>query len=143
LVCNWLHSVGQNHFYVMMLLYRKATLSRIYTSVLFFKEDSMWISRQLNSIPLQPSERRDIPSGSSTVQALFVRTTRTFRPDLPLCRKASNCSSLHPFGRLSSTSGCHSLFDQLCNFFPKHIYGKTAATVQTMWIPVQTRLFIR
>jgi hypothetical protein len=38
LVCNWLHSIGQNHFYVMMILYREAALSRIYTYVLFFKE---------------------------------------------------------------------------------------------------------
>jgi hypothetical protein len=26
LVCNWLHSVGQNHFYVMMLLNRDSTI---------------------------------------------------------------------------------------------------------------------
>jgi hypothetical protein len=38
---------------------------------------------------------------------------RTFCPDLPLCREASNCSGLHPFGRFSSTSGRHSMFDQL------------------------------
>jgi hypothetical protein len=37
-------------------------------------------------------------------KASSVRTTRTFRPDLPLCREASNCSSLHPSGRFSSTS---------------------------------------
>jgi hypothetical protein len=28
LVCNWLHSVGQNHFYVMMLLYRGSVIFR-------------------------------------------------------------------------------------------------------------------
>jgi hypothetical protein len=38
LVCNWLHSIEQNHFYVMMLLHREAALSRVYTSVLFFKK---------------------------------------------------------------------------------------------------------
>jgi hypothetical protein len=36
--------------------------------------------------------------------------TRTFRPDLPLCREASNCSSLDPSGRFSSTSGRHSMY---------------------------------
>jgi hypothetical protein len=143
LVCNWLHFVGQNHFYVMMFLYREAVLSRIYTSVLFFKEDSVWISRQLNSVPLQLSERRDISSGCSTLQASSVRTTRTFHSDLPLCRETSNCSSLHLFRRLSSTSGRHSVFDQLWDFFPKHRYGKTATTVWTMWIHVRTRSFIR
>jgi len=59
---------------------------------------------------------------------------RTFRPNLPLCRETLNCSSLHPFGHFSSTSGRH---------FPKHRYGKTAATVRTMLIPVWTRSYIR
>jgi hypothetical protein len=63
--------------------------------------------------------------------------------DLPLCREASNCSSLHSSGRFSSTSGRHSVFDQLRDFFRKHRYGKFAATVQTMWNPVRTRSFIR
>jgi len=143
LVCNWLHSVGQNHFYVMMFLYREAVLSRVYTSVLFFKEDSLQISRQLNSVPLQPSGKSDILSGHSIVQASAVWTTRTFRPDLPLCREVSNCSSLHPSGRFSSTSRRHSVFDQPWDFFPKHRYGKTAATIQTMWIPVRMSSFIR
>jgi hypothetical protein len=43
----------------------------------------------------------------------------------------------------SSTSRRHSVFDQLWDFFPKHRYGKTAATIQTMWIPVRIRSFIR
>jgi hypothetical protein len=38
--------------------------------------------------------RRDILFGRSTVQASSVRTTRTFHLDLPLCRKASNCSKV-------------------------------------------------
>jgi hypothetical protein len=54
-----------------------------------------------------------------------------------------NCSSLHPSGHFSSTSGCHLVFDQLWDFFPKHRYGKTAATFRTMWIPVRTRSSIR
>jgi len=68
---------------------------------------------------------------------------RTFCLDLPLCQEASNCSSLHPFGRLSSTSGCCSVFDQLWDFFPKHRYGKTYATVRTICIPVLMHSFIR
>jgi hypothetical protein len=76
-------------------------------------------------------------------KASSVQTTRTFRPDLPLCREASNCSSLDPSGRFSSTFGRHSVFDQLRDLFPKHINGKFTATVQTMWNPVQTRSFIR
>jgi hypothetical protein len=72
-----------------------------------------------------------------------VRTTRTFRPNLPLCREVSNCSSLHPFGRFSSPSERISVFDKLQNFFPKHSYGKIATTFRTTWIPVRTRLSIR
>jgi hypothetical protein len=127
----------------MMFLYREDVLSIVYTSGLFFKEDSLRISRKLNSVPLQPSGQSDIPSGRSIVQASAVWTMRTFRPNLPLCREVSNCSSLHPSGRFSSTSGRHSVFDQPWDFFPKHRYGKTAATVQTMWIPVRTSSFIR
>jgi hypothetical protein len=76
-------------------------------------------------------------------KASSVRTTRTFRLDLPLCREALNCSSLHPSGRFSSTSRSHSVFDQLWDFFPKQRYGKTAATIRMMWIPVWTRSSIR
>jgi hypothetical protein len=53
-------------------------------------------------------------------KASSVRTTRTFRPDLPLCREASNCSSLHLSKRFSSTSGRLLVFNKLQDFFPKH-----------------------
>jgi len=76
-------------------------------------------------------------------KASSVRTTTTFRLNLPLCREASNCSSLHPSGRFNSTSGRHLVFDQLRDFLPKHSYGKIAATVQTKSIPVWTRSSIR
>jgi hypothetical protein len=69
--------------------------------------------------------------------------TRTFRLDLLLCREASNCFNLHLSGCFSSTSGRHSVLDQLWNFFPKHRYGKTAATVRTIWILVRTHSSIR
>jgi hypothetical protein len=72
-----------------------------------------------------------------------VRTTRTFRPDLPLCIEVWNCSSLHPSGRFSSTSGRLSVLDKLQDFFPKHSYRKITASVRTTWILVRTRLSIR
>jgi hypothetical protein len=99
--------------------------------------------KAVSTIPLQPFGRRVIPFRRSTVQASSVRTMRTFRPDLPLCREASNCSSLHPSESLSSTSGRGPVFAQLWDFFPKHRYGKTAATVRTICVPVRTRSFIR
>jgi len=75
--------------------------------------------KAVSSVPLQPSRQRAILSGCSTVQASSVRTTRTFRPDLPLCREASNCSKLYTSECLSSKSGCCLVFNQLCDFFPK------------------------
>jgi hypothetical protein len=68
-------------------------------------------------------------SGRSTVQASSIQMTRTFHLDLPQCQEASNCSKLHLSERLSNTSGCRSVFDQLRDFFSKHKYGKTTATV--------------
>jgi hypothetical protein len=64
-------------------------------------------------------------------KALSIRTTRTFSQDLPLCREVLNCSSLHPSRHFSSTSGRLSVFNKLQDFFPKHSYGKIAATVWT------------
>jgi hypothetical protein len=64
-------------------------------------------------------------------------------PDLPLCREASNCSSLHPFGRFSSPSGRPSVFDQASDFLSKSKYGKIATTVRTTWIPVRTHYSLR
>jgi hypothetical protein len=57
--------------------------------------------------------------------------------------KLRTVPKLHPSGRLSNTSGCRSVFDQLWNFFPKHKYGKIATTVWTMCVSVQTLSFIR
>jgi hypothetical protein len=76
-------------------------------------------------------------------KASSIRTTRTFRPDLPLCREVSNCSSLHSSRRFTDMSERHWVFDKLRDFFPKHRYRKIAATVQTMWIPVWTLSSIR
>jgi len=52
-------------------------------------------------------------------KASSVQTTRTFRLDLPLCREASNFSSLHPSRRFSSTSRRLLVFNNLQYFFPK------------------------
>jgi len=45
-VCNWLHSVGQNHFYVTLLFIRDSVIFRV-----LFLEDSAQISSQRNRIP--------------------------------------------------------------------------------------------
>jgi hypothetical protein len=71
LVCNWLHSVGKNHFYVMMHLNRDSAIqssSRRFCTV--------YKSEKLN--PLQPSGRRDIPSGHPTVQSIIRQDDENF-----------------------------------------------------------------
>jgi hypothetical protein len=125
-----------------------------------FLEDSVRISRQCSQIPcIHPDDvvfRPDAHQSSNIrpddviyrpdaqlSKASSVQTMRTLCPDLPLCQEASNNSSLHPSRRFSNTSGRHSVFDQLWDFFPKHRYGKIAATIRTMWIPVLTRSSIR
>jgi hypothetical protein len=35
------------------------------------------------------------------------------------------------------------VFDKLQDFFPKHSYGKIAATIRMTWIPIRTRSSIR
>jgi len=95
----------------MMLLYRGSVIFRSLLSELCSRRFCT-DSKSEKSDPLHLSRQRDIPSKHSTVQASSVWTARTFCPDLPLCREASNCSKLHPFER-------RSVFDQLWDFFPK------------------------
>jgi len=96
-----------------------------FSEVLFrdmFLEDSVQISRQCCQIPcirldgvvFHPDAHQSsniLPDDviyrldAQLSKASSFRTTRTFRLDLPLCREASNCSSLHPSGRFSRMSG--------------------------------------
>jgi hypothetical protein len=114
--------------------------------MLFYSESTLqlWASRRL--CRFQISQFCSLASFRMTdayQSATSVRTTRTFRLNAHQRREASNCSSLHPSRRFSSTSRRHSVFDQLWDFLPKHSFGKIAVTVRTTWIPVQTRSFIR
>jgi hypothetical protein len=88
-------------------------------------EDSSQIPSQRNQIPCIRPDDENFSSGPSFV-------SRTFE-----------LSSLHPSGRLSNTVECPSVFDKEKNFVPKHRYGKIAATVWTMCVPVQTLSLIR
>jgi len=125
-----------------------------------FLEDFVQISRQCFQIPcIRPNDVVFHPDAhqSSNIRpddviyrpdiqlskASSFRMTTTFCPNLPLCREASNCSSLHPSRNFSHTSGRHLVFDQLWDFFPKQRYGKIATTIQTMWIPIRTNSSIR
>jgi hypothetical protein len=105
-------------------------------------EDSAQLASQKIRFPANRPDDMSYCPDAQLSQASSVWTTRTFCPDLPPCQEASNCSSLHPSERFSSTSGRLSVFDKLQDFFPKHRYGKIAAAVRMTWIPVQTRLSI-
>jgi hypothetical protein len=104
-------------------------------------EDSAQFTSQKNRIPCSRPKDVIYHLDAHLSKASSVRTTRTFRLDLPLCREASNCSSFHPSRRFKSTSGRHSVFDQLWDFLPKQKYGKIVAIVRTLWTPVRTRSY--
>jgi hypothetical protein len=103
-------------------------------------EDSVQSTSQRNRIPCSRLDDVIYRPNAQLSKASSIRMMRTFRPDLPLCGEASNCSNLHPSGRFSSTSGRLSVFDKLHDFFPKHSYEKFAVAVRAMWIPVRTML---
>jgi hypothetical protein len=106
-------------------------------------EDSAQSTSQKNRIPCSHPDDVIYCQDSQLSKASSVRTTRNFCPNLHLRREASNCSSLHLSRCFSSTSVRHSVFDQLWDFFPKHRYGKIAATIRTMCILVRTHSSIR
>jgi hypothetical protein len=111
LVCDWLYSVGQNHFYVMMLFIQGCWYIQSLHFVYVLQEDYVQNSRQWNSSPLHPFGRRGILSGHSSVKhhpsgrrELSVRTpfcvkklqtvTSCIRPDVSATRSdALQCST--------------------------------------------------
>jgi hypothetical protein len=60
LVCNWPNSVGQNHFFVIILLNRDFAIQSA-------SKRFCTIYKLEKSDPLQPSRRHDIPSGCPSV----------------------------------------------------------------------------
>jgi hypothetical protein len=148
LVCNWPYSVEQNHFFVMMLFNRDSAIQKCFQKILH----SLQV-RKFGSLPAfrkmchtvrtpncpkhHPFGRCDIPSGRSTIHSIIGADDMDFRSDLPLCREASNCSSLHPSRLSAARPDDTQCSTKLQDFFPKHKCGKIAATVWTMWIPVR------
>jgi hypothetical protein len=87
-----------------------------------------------------PSGRCEKPSGCSSDLSIIRPDDVDSCPDLPLCREASNCSSLHLSGHFSGPSGRPSVLEKLQDFFPRHNYGKIAAIVSTLVSMVRTRV---
>jgi hypothetical protein len=71
LVCNWLHSVGQNHFYVMMHLNKNSATQRS-------SRGFCTVYKSEKSDPLQLSRGRDIPSGRPTIQSIIRPDNENF-----------------------------------------------------------------
>jgi hypothetical protein len=72
LVCNWLHSVGQNHFFCNDAFKQGSAVqsaSRRFCTI--YKSEK--------SDPLQPSGWRDIPSGRPTIQSIIHSGDENFR----------------------------------------------------------------
>jgi hypothetical protein len=112
LVCDWLHSVGQNHFYVMLLFNQGYYYIQSLHFGYVFQEDSVQVSRHCNSDPLHPSGRRVIPSGRSSVKQhpserreLSVRTSICVQKlqTVPTCIR-SDISVTRPDACYCSTS---------------------------------------
>jgi hypothetical protein len=104
------------------------------------------------SVPDQPSGRRVILSGRSSVHSSSCADDVSYRPGVLQAKASSSrrcglpsehssisrsfCSSLHPSGQLS-------VINRASDFLSKSKYGKIAATVWTTWIPVGTRYSLR
>jgi hypothetical protein len=71
LVFDWLHSVGQNHLYVMMLILQGYFIQSLHFNY-ELQEDSLQDAKQYSSVPLHLSGRCGIPFGRSSVKASFV-----------------------------------------------------------------------
>jgi len=102
LVRNWPHSVGQNHFFLKMIFNRDSAIQKCFQKILHSLQ-----GRKLGSL------------SAVRTTCHTVRTTRTFRPNLPLCQEVSNCSSLHQSRCFGNTSGRLSVFDQASGFLSK------------------------
>jgi len=68
LVCDWLHSVRQNHFYIMLLFNQGYYYIQSLNFGYVLQEDSVQNPRQWSSNPLHPFERRGILFGRSSVK---------------------------------------------------------------------------
>jgi hypothetical protein len=144
LVCNWPHSVGQNHLFVMMLLNRDSAIQsasrRFYTIYKSEKFSSLpavrttWYTVWTPNCPKHnPSRWRELSVRTFLCVEKLPTVPAWIHPDVSAARPDDT----------QCTSGRHSMFDQLRDFFPKHRYGKFAAAVRTMWNPVRMHSFIR
>jgi hypothetical protein len=89
LVCNWPHSVGQNHFFVKMFFNRDSNIQKCFQKILHSlqgrKFGSLSAARTMCHTvrtpicpKFQPSRRRVIPSGCPSVQSIIRPNDENF-----------------------------------------------------------------
>jgi hypothetical protein len=115
LVCNWPHFVGQNHFFVKMLFNRDSAIQKCFQKTLH--------SLQVRKFSSLPAVRTTwIPVRTFLCVEKLRNAPACIRPDDSVARSDDSQCSIKPQ-----------------DFFPKHRYGKIAATVRTAWILVWSR----
>jgi len=135
LVCNWPHSVGQNHFFV-----KDAThfaIQKCFQKILHSLQSQkiLFPVSCLDDVSYRPdthlSKASSVPTTWIPVQTILCveklrNSLACIRPDDSAARPDDSQCSIKPQ-----------------DFFPKHRYGKITATIRTMWIPVRTLSSIR
>jgi hypothetical protein len=121
----------------MMLFNKDSAIQKCYQKILhslqvrkFGSLPAIWTTCHTVRTPIcpkhHPAGRRELLVRTFPCVEKFQTTPACIRPDVSAARPDdSQCST------------------KLQDFFPKHRYGKIAATVRTAWIPVRTRSSIR
>jgi hypothetical protein len=155
----WLHSVGQNHFYVMLLLSQGCCFIQSLLFSYVLQKDSVKFSR------LYLSSLSAVRTTWYSVRTLISQQHPSGRPSMSRSFEQFKVSSVS--GCNGKSSGHSSEFEKIqCSsasvrttwlYRPdaiqcltsirvsasRHSYGKTAATVRTMCDPVRTMSSIR
>jgi hypothetical protein len=104
-------------------------------SALFTSQKIRFLASRLDDVSSRPNVHLfTIPALRTTCHTIWTSTRLKYPPSE---RRG------FPSGRLSSSSGRLSVFDQASDFLSKFIYGKIATTVRTTWITVQIRSSIK
>jgi hypothetical protein len=131
--------IGQNHLYVKMLFSRDSTIQKCFRG--FYT-----VCKSKKLVPCQPSRRRVIPSGRSSIHSSSHPDDLSYRPDARQTKASSirttwisvrtliciekllfQLASVRTIQQTVRTS----LSDRASDFLSKSKYGKIVATVQT------------
>jgi hypothetical protein len=130
LVCNWPHSVGQNHFFLKMFFNRDSAIQKCFQKILQSLQVRKFSSLPADRTPICPKHHPSRGRELSVRTFLCVEKIRT----TPACIRP-DVSTAHLDDSQGSTSFRIS--------FQNIVIGKIIATIRTMWIPVRTRSSIR